>query len=90
MDVFVSLLPASFTTKAERLEKDSRERQQQQRKKMPDALTEQLKIKIASPALSKDERRSGGDRRQQRIKRGRWLESRDRNDRRATALNVIV
>ncbi|MBA6328567.1 hypothetical protein H4J46_11565 [Colwellia sp. MB02u-6] len=90
MDVFVSLLPASLTTKAERLEKDSREKQQQQRKKMPDALTEQLKIKIASQALSKDERRSGGDRRQQRIKRRRWLESRDRNDLRATALNVMV
>jgi hypothetical protein len=90
IDFFVSLLPASFTAKAERLEKDSRERKQQQRKKTPNALTEQLKIKIAPPALSEDERRSGRDRRQQRIKRGRWLESRDRNDRRATALNVIV
>jgi hypothetical protein len=58
MNVFVSLLPGSFTTKAERLGKHSREKQQQQRKKMSDVWTEQLKIKIAFPALSKDERRS--------------------------------
>ncbi|MBA6292961.1 hypothetical protein H4J58_05375 [Colwellia sp. MB3u-70] len=90
MDVFVSLLPASFTAKTERLEKDSREKQQQQSKKTPNALIKQLKIKITSPELSEYERRSGRDRRQKRIKRGRWLESRDRNDRRATALNVIV
>ena len=90
MDVFASLLPASFTAKAERLEKDSREKQQQQRKKTSNSLTEQLKITIACSTLSEDERRSGGDRRQQRFKRGRWLESRNRNDRRATALNVIV
>ncbi|MBA6339731.1 hypothetical protein H4J59_01710 [Colwellia sp. MB02u-10] len=90
MDVFVSLLPASFTAKAERSEKDSREKQQQQRKTRPNSLTEQLKIKITSPTLSEYERRSGGDRRQQRFKRGRWLESCNRNDRRATALNVIV
>ncbi|MFT6194662.1 MAG: hypothetical protein ACJASU_001564 [Cognaticolwellia sp.] len=79
MDIFVSLLLASFTAKVERLEKDSRENNSSSREKTPNALTEQLKIKIASPVLSEDERGFGCDWRQQRIKRGRWLESRDRN-----------
>jgi hypothetical protein len=49
-----------------------------------------LKNLIQNYLKMNTERRSGHDRRQQPIKRGRWLESSDRNNRRATALNVIV
>lgn len=94
MDVLVELLPPSFTAKTEPAAKDSR-RQQPQEKKQAKARRaeqdpEQAMLKVTAKLIPDTERRAGEERRQQRMKRGRWLESRDRHDRRATALSVFV
>jgi len=87
MKVLLDLLPASFTAKAEPVAKDSRQKQQPRQQGQS---TEQVEAKTTAEELVEAERRNGEERRQQRMKRGRWLESRDRNDRRATALTVFV
>ena len=98
MDVLAELLPPNYTAKAEPSSKDSR-RHQPQKKKQSKGLgsepeTEQAllkeKLSATQSSLPDSDRRMGEDRRQQRMKRGRWLESRDRNDRRATAMTVFV
>ncbi len=98
MDVLAELLPPNYTAKAEPSAKDSR-RHQPQKKKQSKELgsgsgTEQPLLQEKLPAikasLPDSERRTGEDRRQQQMKRGRWLESRDRNDRRATSTAVFV
>lgn len=94
MDVLVELLPPSFTAKTEPAAKDSR-RQQPQKNKQAKARAaepdhEQVTLKTTAKPILDTERRSGEERRQQRMVRGRWLESRDRYDRRTTALSVFV
>lgn len=94
MDVLAELLPPSYTAKAEPSARDSR-RQQPQGKQPDKALKveqdrQQSRLKITAKPLPEKERRAGEDRRQQRMQRGRWLESRERYDRRAKALTVFV
>jgi hypothetical protein len=89
MDVLVDLLPASYTAKAEPSAKDSHQKQKQQ-KKPPNSPTTQVEVKTSSPALVEVERRTGDERREQEMNRGRWLESRNRNDRRENASTICV
>ncbi|TWX73487.1 hypothetical protein [Colwellia sp. C1TZA3] len=91
MDVLVDLLPGSFTAKVEPSVKDSRQKQgYQQTKNLPNLPTEQAEVKTSSQTIVETERRTGDDRREQEMNRGRWLESRDRNDRRANASDISV
>lgn len=97
MDVLTELLPPSYTGKSEALAKDSKRQTPQQENnqvtkqdpELASSVDEDKKEKINPPVFCKD-RRSGDDRRHQRLNRGRWLESRDRNDRRATEMKVFV
>ncbi|AZQ85108.1 hypothetical protein EKO29_14630 [Colwellia sp. Arc7-635] len=103
MDVLVELLPPSYTAKTESSAKDSRRKNQSQYKNSENKALQKLN-EIVEPEREDQqeisngdkqvvpdiERRKGDERRQQRMKRGRWLESRDRNDRRATAMTVFV
>ena len=91
MEVLVELLPPSYTGKAEPTAKDSRRQQQEQQageQKKGSELDSEIKTIANAPAGK--ERRKGEDRRRQRMIRGRWLESRNRNDRRASALKIFV
>lgn len=89
MDVLAEILPPSYTARAEPSARDSR-RQQPQGKPQDKALkSKSSALKVTKP-LQESERRAGEDRRRQRMKRGRWLESRERNDRRANKLKVFV
>ncbi len=94
MEVFVDLLPPSYTVKAAPSAKESPRKRQQERDKNENtelaAESEQDIIKTDTDIALNEDRRKGDDRRQQRINRGRWLESRDRNDRRATELAIFV
>ena len=94
MDVIVELLPASFTAKTEPAAKDSSRQQREEKKqhkvRCSTQNAQQASLKVTDKAIYDKERRTGEERRQQRMKRGRWLESRDRNDRRSTALTVFV
>lgn len=92
MEVFVDLLPPSYTVKAEPSAKDSR-RQRHQKKNAyknvaPPIDAEQEAAKSNTQQAFVKERRINEDRRQKKMKRGRWLESRDRNDRRATTPTI--
>lgn len=103
MDVLVELLPPSYTGKTEPSAKDSRRENQSAYKNSDNKALQKLNEIIESEkddqqTLSNDdkktvpdiERRKGAERRQKRMQRGRWLESRDRHDRRATAMTVFV
>ena len=94
MDVLAELLPPSYTAKAEPLAKDSRRQQPREKPQDKAPKAEQThqrnSRKVIAKSLPEKERRAGEDRRQQRMQRGRWLESRERSDRRATALTVFV
>tara|TARA_R110000737_G_scaffold49733_4_gene70637 strand:+ start:4741 stop:5031 length:291 start_codon:yes stop_codon:yes gene_type:complete len=94
MDVLVELLPPSYTAKAEPSARDSRRQQPQakQQDKTPKLARTCQKslLKVIVKSCPESDRRTGEDRRRQRVKRGRWLESRDRHDRRAIALTVFV
>ncbi len=89
MEVFVDLLPPSYTVKAAPSAKDSRRQRQNesnQNNQSDDvelsAGSESEKLKTTDNLPTGEDRRLGEDRRKNRINRGRWLESRDRNDRR--------
>lgn len=94
MDVLAELLPPSYTAKAEPSARDSRRHQQHEKKQQnepePELKSDQETIKITANPLPETERRNGEDRRQQRMNRGRWLESRARNDRRAKESAIFV
>jgi hypothetical protein len=92
MEVFADLLPPSYTAKTEPSAKDSRRQRQQGKSSQQEAVldSEQDTIKITTGPIIENERRAGDDRRQQQTNRGRWLESRDRNDRRAIESAIFV
>jgi len=90
MDVLVELLPPNFTVKTEPSAKEKRRQKSDGKKTAKAPASEQNQGKVTTKALPALERRTGEERRQQKLKRGRWLDSRDRNDRRATALTVFV
>ena len=94
MDVIAELLPPSYTAKAEPSTKDSEKQRQKEemlRKELDTVFEpEQKTTEPAVKASSETDRRVGEDRRQQKINRGRWLESRDKNDRRAVESAISV
>ena len=91
MDVLTELLPPSYTGKGEPIAKDSRRHRQEQNQANAAELTQESVQEERTAESAPDiERRSGEDRRHQQTDRGRWLESRARKDRRASASTVFV
>ncbi|UUO22623.1 hypothetical protein FGD67_05065 [Colwellia sp. M166] len=98
MDVLTELLPSSYTAKAEPSAKDSRQRQSQAKKsqaknatKKPHSEDQQMALNNNDLKTGPDnERRAGDDRRLQSMKRGRWLESRDKKDRRTATTDLSL
>ena len=96
MDVLTELLPSSYTGKTESSSKDSRRHQPKHNQKINQKNDIELIEKKLNDKANVDksvwviERRSGDDRRQQKMDRGRWLESRDRKDRRSNPSTVFV
>ncbi|ASP48671.1 hypothetical protein [Cognaticolwellia beringensis] len=91
MEVLIDLLPASYTAKAEPSAKDSRQKQARAHdKKKPNLTPEHDEAEISEQKEVENERRTGDDRREQTLNRGRWLESRDRKDRRENESAICV
>ncbi len=97
MDVLAELLPSSYTVKAEPSAKDSQRQQSQAKQRRAqkadkNSQSESLETPLNNQVktLPEHERRTGDDRRQHSMKRGRWLESRDKNDRRTTATGLCL
>lgn len=93
MDVLTELLPPSYLLKSESTEKDKRRNKKGYSNKLSKKLEttkESTEIRKVLSQWDETDRRSGNDRRKQFAKRGRWLESRDRNDRRAVITDVFV
>ena len=91
MEVLIDLLPASYTAKAEPSAKDSRQKQPRAHdKKQPKLTSKHDEAEISEQKSVENERRTGDDRREQALNRGRWLESRDRKDRRANESAICV
>ena len=89
MDVLTELLPSSYTAKAEPSAKDSRQRQSQAKKSHSE--DQQMALNNNDLKTGPDnERRAGDDRRLQSMKRGRWLESRDKKDRRTATTDLSL
>ncbi len=89
MEVLAELLPPSYSVKAEPSAKDSR-RQQQEKKNSNKSKAQSSKSEVTIKLAPEIDRRTGEDRRQKRINRGRWLESRGRSDRRASESTIFV
>ena len=96
MDVLIDLLPSVNQVKIENSKKDKHQRNKYTRQ-MTSATSNQLLAQHDEEGVvfnqifwSGPERRSSIDRRHLKNKRGRWLESRDRNDRRTTRLAISV
>lgn len=97
MDVLIDLLPSVNRVKTETSKKDKRQRNKYSRqmnssnlnivegKDEPDSIAQLKQVFWDGP-----ERRNINDRRQLKNKRGRWLESRDRKDRRAVEYAISV
>ncbi|SEL65529.1 hypothetical protein SAMN05216262_11667 [Colwellia chukchiensis] len=97
MDVSVDLLPPTYAVKTETLSKERRRQPSngntsKRSKKLPasESMAPPVTLVPKHNKLPNIERRSGKDRRHQAMQRGRWLESRIRKDRRASALQVFV
>lgn len=93
MDVIAELLPPSYLLKSESASKDKRQKSGYRNSTTKESTTEKSEVvetKVAISEWNDVDRRTGKDRRKQMAKRGRWLESRDRNDRRASAYEIFV
>jgi hypothetical protein len=96
VDVLIDLLPSVNQVKIENAKKDKRQRNKYTRQMSTSINTPKAANNIEKGALFKQvfwdgpERRSSVDRRHLKNKRGRWLESRDKNDRRTTRLAISV
>ncbi len=96
MDVLAELLPASYLVKSENVSKDSKHKNNRYKQTTTAVnesvadVEEPIKTKQASSNWGADDRRTGNDRRKQLAKRGRWLESRDRKDRRVQEEGLFV
>jgi hypothetical protein len=98
MDVLIDLLPSVNRVQLENAKKDKRQRNKYSRQMSSQSSRNSAKSDTETP-VSRElkqvlwvgvERRSIQDRRQVSNKRGRWLESRGRNDRRAIAEKISV
>jgi len=96
MDVLIDLLPAVNQVKLEQSKKDKRQRNKYNRQMNSAASYKNVanhaenSVKLKQVLWTGPERRTSVDRRQVKKKRGRWLESRDRIDRRATECAISV
>ena len=96
MDVLIDLLPSVNQVKIENAKKDKRQRNKYTRQMTSSSSKKSSAKDIEKGTAFKQvfwdgpERRSSVDRRFLKHKRGRWLESRDRNDRRATRTAISV
>ena len=96
MDVLIDLLPSVNQVKIENSKKDKRQRNKYTRQMSSSINKAGTASNIEKGTLFKQifwdgpERRSSVDRRHLNNKRGRWLESRDRNDRRTTEYAISV
>jgi hypothetical protein len=86
MDVITELLPPTNLVKSETTAKDQKQNKKQINEKdsvvKEDDVLPVVPIKIKFSDWNSVDRRTGNDRRLQLSKRGRWLESRDKNNRR--------
>jgi predicted flavoprotein YhiN len=96
VDVLIDLLPSVNQVQTERSKKDKRQRNKYSRQ-MSSALNHaSVSSGVENSAAIKHvfwkgyERRSSVNRPKLKDKRGRWLESRDRSDRRATKYGISV
>jgi hypothetical protein len=96
VDVLIDLLPSVNQVKIADAKKDKRQRNKYTRQMTSGSNQPALAKKAVKGTVFKQvfwdgpERRSSVDRRHLKNKRGRWLESRDRNDRRTTRLAISV
>jgi len=96
MDVLIDLLPSVNQVKIEQSKKDKRQRNKYNRQMNSPASHQNMAsdvenvVKLKQVFWNGPERRLSIDRRQLKKKRGRWLESRDRIDRRATESAISV
>lgn len=97
MDVLIDLLPSVNRVKTETSKKDKRQRNKYSRQMNSSGLIVEKNHENTDPIAKLKqvfwdgpERRNSNDRRQLNNKRGRWLESRDRKDRRAVEYAISV
>ncbi|TWX55709.1 hypothetical protein [Colwellia hornerae] len=96
VDVLIDLLPAANQVKIAQSKKDKRQankynRQMNSAVSLPNVAGDtENGLRIKKMLWTGPERRSSADRRHLKNKRGRWLESRDRNDRRTTQYAISV
>jgi len=94
MDVITELLPPTNLVKSETTVKDQKQNKKQQKEKASatkeDEVASVVAIKTKFSDWNSVDRRTGNDRRLQLSKRGRWLESRDKNNRRAVEQSISV
>ncbi len=97
MNVLIDLLPSVNRVRTETSKKDKRQRNKYNRQ-MNSSNLDLIKSNEESEPVTElkqvfwdgPERRNINDRRQLKNKRGRWLESRDRKDRRAVEYAISV
>jgi len=94
MDVITELLPPTNLVKSETTVKDQKQNKKQKKEKASatkeDEVASVVAIKTKFSDWNSVDRRTGNDRRLQLSKRGRWLESRDKNNRRAVEQSISV
>ena len=96
MDFLAELLPQGQVLKSGSSSKDKRQKSgysnsaSQVAKDNLENANVEIETKVAVSEWKDVDRRTGKDRRKQMAKRGRWLESRDRNDRRASEFEIFV
>lgn len=91
MDVFTELLPSNFQVKTKPSLKDKPKSQPRFNHQSGSNKTDmEDKTEPVTADISSTDRRLGLERRVMRESRGRWFESRERNDRRKEALEFTV
>jgi len=94
MDVITELLPPTNLVKSETASKDKKQKKKHENPPQADLKVVEVKpdsvVKARFSNWNSVDRRTGDDRRKQLNKRGRWLESRDRSNRRTLELEQSV
>ena len=94
MDVITELLPPTNLVKSETATKDRKQAKKNRKEKevaiKNDNTGSVVPMKIKFSDWNSLDRRTGNDRRKQMSKGGRWLESRDKNNRREVELSISM
>jgi hypothetical protein len=94
MDVMTELLPPTNLVKSETATKDRKQAKKNRKEKDTEIKNDDVESVVAMKTKFSDwnsvDRRTGEDRRKQMSKRGRWLESRDKNNRRVVEQSISV